>query len=187
MNRTINIIEDYESMKEELRKIITPRTVFVCIGTNSVMFDIFGPLCGDHLKRNKIIYYGDSTNNVNGVNMMDRLNQIYEIDGVDNKDIIAIDAAITKYDYRLNRVQITDESGILPGAGVGRKFPMIGNKSIKMFTLMEKDVKKAMEGYRTCKGMLYDKSDLRSISITARLLCKAIKEVYNEVKLVQSV
>ena len=187
MNRTIDVIEEYDLMKEELRKIITPKTVFVCIGTNSVMFDMFGPLCGDHLKRNKIIYYGDSTYNVNGVNMLDRLNQIYEIDGIDNKDIIAIDAALTKYDYRLNRIQITDESGIFPGAGVGRKFPMVGKKSIKMFTLMDKDAKKAMEGYRTCKGMLYDKSDLRKISISARLLCKAISEIYEEVKLSQTV
>ena len=187
MNKTINVIEDYEEMKEELRKIVTPQSVFVCIGTNSVMFDIFGPLCGDHLKNNKVPYYGDSISNVNGLNMMEILNQIYNIDNIDNDNIIAIDASITKYEYRLNRVQITDETGVMPGAGVGRKFPMVGNKSIKMFTLLEKDLKKVMRGYKTCQGMKNDTSDIRKISISARLLCEMISEVYNEVCAIETI
>ena len=47
--------KDYEEFKNELRKVITPDTVFVCIGTNKVIFDIFGPLCGSKLKRKNIL------------------------------------------------------------------------------------------------------------------------------------
>jgi hypothetical protein len=114
-------------------------------------------------------------------------NQIYNIDNIDNDNIIAIDASITKYEYRLNRIQITDETGIMPGAGVGRKFPMVGNKSIKMFTLLEKDLKKVMKGYKTCQGMKNDTSDIRKISISARLLCEMITDVYNEVCAIETI
>ena len=186
MNKMFDAMEQYEEIKEELRKIITPQSKFVCIGTNSVMFDMFGPLCGDHLKNKQVPYYGDSISNVNGVNMLERLNQIYNVDKIDNEDIIAIDAALTKYEYKLNKLQITDEVGIQPGAGVGRRFPMVGNKSIKMFTLMEKDVNKVIRGYKSCKGITTDTSDIRKISISARILCDLIKEVYNEVCLIEA-
>ena len=41
-------MNNYEYIKEELRKIVTPETIFVCVGTNKVTFDIFGPLCGKY-------------------------------------------------------------------------------------------------------------------------------------------
>ena len=98
--------KEYEEFKNELRKVITPDTVFVCIGTNKVIFDIFGPLCGSKLKRKKIPCFGDCKNNVNAINMYERLNEIYDINDIENKNIIAIDAYITEDGNKLNKIEL---------------------------------------------------------------------------------
>ena len=44
-----------------------------------------------------------------------------------------------------------------------------------------------MRGYKTCQGMKNDTSDIRKISISARLLCEMISEVYNEVCAIETI
>ena len=175
---------DRKQIKEDLKEIMTKDTVFVCVGTNKVVFDLFGPLCGDYLKRKNIPYFGDCEYNVNALTMEDRLKEIYNKNKLENKNIIAIDAAVTDDDEKVNKVLVNKERGIYPGAGVGKKFPMIGNKAIMMFTLNRTDLKYTMEMYRTKslnEGKAYDRADLGRIKRYATDLVDIIEEVYNEV------
>ena len=177
---------DRKQIKEDLREIMTKDTVFVCVGTDKVKFDIFGPLCGNYLKEKNIPYFGDCDYNVNAITMYERLEEIYDINGLQNKNIIAIDAAVTSVDENVNKVVVRKDSGIRPGAGVGRKFPMIGKKAVVMYTLNKADLNRTLVGYRnTSNGKLYDKSDMRRIKKYARELVNIIEEVYNEVQGIQ--
>ena len=172
---------NYNNIKNELRKIINKDTVFVCIGTHKVDFDKFGPICGDYLKNKNIPHFGDSDNNVNGVNMYSRLNEIYKKHNIDNKNIIAIDASVTIKETNVNTIGINKNRGVKPGAGVGKLFPEVGVNSILMYTLSKEDLKITMDSYRTGKGNKYDKSDLELIKENARIVTNLIEEVYNEV------
>lgn len=171
---------DKETMRKELRKIITPDTVFVCVGTNKALFDIFGPLCGSYLKRKNIPYFGDCDYNVNAITMYDRLEEIEKLN-IKNKNIIAIDAAITGDEEKVNKVVVKRNRGVYPGAGVGKKFPEIGKNSIMMFTLIKEDLKPTMDGYRNGKGMMTDRCDIKRIRNYAKELVNVIDEVYKEV------
>lgn len=175
---------DRENIKNDLREIMTRDTVFVCIGTDKVIFDIFGPLCGSHLKRKNIPYYGDCDHNVNAITMYNRLEEI-ERDNIDNKNIIAIDAAVTGDKDKVNKVEVKKGRGIFPGAGVGKKFPVIGVNAIMMFTLNKADLKQTMKAYRNNEGFMHDKADIRRIRKYAKVLVDIIEEVYEEVNSVQ--
>jgi putative sporulation protein YyaC len=176
---------DKEAIRKELKEIITPDTVFVCVGTNKALFDIFGPLCGDYLKRKNIPYFGDCEYNVNALTMYDRLKQIEKLK-INNKNIIAIDAAVTEDENKVDTVVVKRNRGIYPGAGVGKKFPEIGKNSIMMFTLSRKDLKPTMEGYRNGKGMMNDRCNIKRIRRYAKELVNVIDEVYQEVRVTQA-
>ena len=164
----------YDILKEELRKVITPDTVFVCIGSANVQFDTFGPLCGSFLKKKGIPYYGDMVYPVNGVNMYDRLSEIYGRDKILNENIIAIDACLTDNEEKINNIGYRPYAGIDPAKGVGGKFPTVGTKSIVFYALTKKDLKALLKN-----GI--DKSNKQLIKRHAKLVAKTIAEVYQEV------
>ena len=165
---------EYDILKEELRKVMTPDTVFVCIGSANVQFDTFGPLCGTFLKKKGVPYYGDMTNPVNGVNMYDRLSEIYEKDGIKNENIIAIDACLTDNENKINNIGYRPYNGIDPAKGVGGKFPTVGNKSIVFYALTKKNLKELFK-----RGV--DRSNKQLIKRHANLVTDVIAEVYREV------
>lgn len=174
--------KDYEEFKNELRKIITPDTVFVCVGTNKVIFDTFGPLCGSKLQQKRIPYFGDCKYNVNAINMYDRLEEIYKINNIDNKNIIAIDASITADINKLNKLEIKRNRGVKPGAGMGKVFPTIGVNSVLMYTLLREDLYEVLYGYKNSfNGKRKDKADIKIIKERVKVLTTLISEVYNEV------
>ena len=172
---------NYDKMRKELRKMITPDTVFVCIGTNKVRFDEFGPLCGTLLKNKGIPCFGTCEDNVNALTMNHKLDLIYNGCKINNKDIIAIDAAVTASNSRVNKLKIQKGLGVHPGAGVGKTFPVVGENSVIMFTLNKTDLKETMNGYRTGKGRVSDLSNEEIIFEKAVMLTNIIEEVYNEV------
>ena len=165
---------EYDILREELRKVMTPDTVFVCIGSANVQFDTFGPLCGTFLKKKGVPYYGDMTNPVNGVNMYDRLSEIYEKDGIKNENIIAIDACLTDNENKINNIGYRPYNGIDPAKGVGGKFPTVGNKSIVFYALTKKNLKELFK-----RGV--DRSNKQLIKRHANLVTDVIAEVYREV------
>lgn len=173
---------NYDTIKEELRKVITPNTVFACVGTNKVIFDVFGPLCGEMLRRKGVPYYGDYKHNINAITMYNRLHEIYEEDKLDNADIIAIDAAVTEDDNKLNTLVFKDR-GVKPGAGLGKRFPTIGAYSILMFSITRKNLDKSMFHYH--KSLYYgrrkDLSDRSIIRQHAENITNIIAEIYHEV------
>ena len=67
--------------------------IFICIGTNKIVGDSFGPIIGEILKRNvkdrKIKVIGDLTNNINAKNLK---NIKYNWD---NPYVISIDSALS--------------------------------------------------------------------------------------------
>lgn len=175
-------MNNYELIKEELRKVITPETVFACVGTNKVVFDTFGPLCGELLKQKGIPYYGDFDDNINSVTMGRKLHEIYKKDKRQNANIVAIDAAVTEENSKVNKMEFKDR-GVKPGAGVGKNFPMIGDNSILLFTLNREDLNTTMQYYRKGNyiGRKKDLSDREVIKNNAKILTDIIAEIYNEV------
>ena len=165
---------EYDILREELRKVMTPDTVFVCIGSANVQFDTFGPLCGTFLKKKGVPYYGDMTNPVNGVNMYDRLSEIYGRDGIKNENIIAIDACLTDNENKINNIGYRPNAGIDPAKGVGGKFPTVGNKSIVFYALTKNNLKELFK-----RGV--DRSNKQLIKRHANLVTDVIAEVYQEV------
>ena len=101
--------------------------------------------------------------------MYERLNEVYKKNKIDNKNIVAIDASITHNEKNVNAIVINKSRGVKPGAGIGKLFPEVGDKSILMYTLHKEDLNPTIESYRTGEGKKFDKSDLH-----------LIEEVYNE-------
>ena len=164
----------YKDMERELRRIITPETVIVCVGSSRVKFDVFGPLCGTYLKKNGVPCYGDMRDPVNALTMYDKLDLIYNVDKNTNKNIIAIDACISVKGDKMNEIRLDTTSGIKPAAGVGGKFPTIGNTSIVMYTLSAEDVKLVYKGFP-------DVSNRYIIKRQAKLVADMIAKIYHEV------
>ena len=178
----INKYIGLEGIREGLEKVVTKDTVFVCVGSSKVTFDCFGPLMGKLLKERNVPYYGDYKYNVNAITMYDRLDQIYNEDEIDNKNIIAIDAAVTENPDWKNVIVMKEGLGVKPGAGLGRSFPTIGVNSILLFTLTKDELKETMKYYRKelFVGRRKDLSDKELIKEYAVYVADMIEEIYDK-------
>ena len=110
-----------KNYKKEKYDIIS----IICIGTDRVIGDSLGPMVG--YKLNNIAYpnvyvYGTLSSPVHAKN----LNQY--IDKLKNTFVIAVDASVG-IDEHIGYV-IIEEGGILPGAGVDKILPEVGDISI---------------------------------------------------------
>ncbi len=101
------------------------RLVLLCIGTDKVMGDCLGPLLGYMLKKTGYagIIYGDLDSPVHAKNIFEVIEEI-------NKKhphafIIAIDASLGNASH-IGFITLGVGS-ILPGAGVGKSLPRVGN------------------------------------------------------------
>lgn len=101
------------------------RLVLLCIGTDKVMGDCLGPLLGYRLKKTGYsgIIYGDLDSPVHAKNIFDVIEEI-------NKKhprafIIAIDASLGTESH-IGFITLGVGS-ILPGAGVGKDLPRVGD------------------------------------------------------------
>lgn len=106
--------------------------VFLCIGTNKVVGDTFGPFVGQFLmqdisKKKHIHVIGNIQNNVSYLNVKDIINQIYK--EYKKPCIIAVDSALSKQKY-VGKVLVENKKMVL-GEGIGKSEPQIGNISIK--------------------------------------------------------
>ena len=173
----------YEELREALERVITPETVFVCVGSSKITFDVFGPLMGELLKLRNVPYYGDYTHNVNAITMYNMLNKIYKIDKRKNSNIIAIDAAVTENDNEKNTFVFKEGQGVKPGAGVGKQFPIIGSNSILLFTLNNTELQHTLKYYKKSLqiGKLRDLSSLEQIRRHAVRIADMIAEIYDNV------
>ena len=176
---------NFELMREELESMITPKTVFACIGSKNAVFDSFGPICGTLLQKKGVPCYGTKKDMINAATMEYMLNQIYEKDKIDNDDIISIDACVTRNYEKLNGIEIRDK-GVRPGAAVGHFFPVVGKNSIVMYTLTGMELRDTVSFYNlyglgSFVGKRCDPADRKLIQVYADKLTDLIAEIYHEV------
>lgn len=104
--------------------------VVMCIGTDRVIGDAFGPLVGYNIKKYEtetFRVYGDLEDIISANNIDEKLSQIY--DEYYNPFIITIDSALS---YKIKPGSIIIENrGLIPGASLGKNIDRIGNVSIK--------------------------------------------------------
>lgn len=97
--------------------------VFLCIGTDKIIGDAFGPMVGHTLKQNKYNVYGDLKNTVNGTNLIKYINKIYKKHN--NPYIIVIDSALGAQNL-INKI-VVGKGGIIPGSALNKKNKKIGD------------------------------------------------------------
>lgn len=120
-----NVIEILCSV---LRDIINDNTVVVCIGTDRAIGDALGPLVGTMLKNSDFNFpvYGTLDNPIHALNIYESIEHIKKAHP--NGNFLAIDACLGAKN-NIGNIQVR-EGPILPGKGVGKKLPQIGNYSI---------------------------------------------------------
>ena len=123
---------DFYNSLNEIKKEYT-ELIFLCIGTDTMTGDCFGPLVGKNIKnatKQNIIkceVYGDLENPVVFSNIdksLKRIKKLYK-----NPCIIAVDAALSKQ-KNIGKI-IVKSGGIKSGIAINKQKREIGNISIK--------------------------------------------------------
>lgn len=128
-----------EQLYNELTKIITPDTVFACIGAvkTTSYLDSVGPQVGDILKKNGIPFiYGTHDRPYNGLTangMAKMINKFHK-----HNTVIAIDTACAVSEEKLYKIQI-EKGRISPGAGINKKLPKVGDYAIKAYMMLREE------------------------------------------------
>lgn len=174
--------ERINKLYNELIKIITPDTVFACIGAvkTTSYIDSIGPQIGDLLKAVGIPYvYGTHANPYNGLTSekMNKTIKKYH----KNNNVIAIDTCCTKHIEKLYKI-VVENGSIAPGAGVDKKLSRIGNYAIKAFALYTEDLDLIYNGHlyshKECDTIIQEVDDMVYIISTA--IIKAYKYVVQQ-------
>ena len=97
--------------------------VFLCIGTDKIIGDSFGPIVGHYLKKSRYIVYGDLQKTVNGTNLKKYIEEIYSTHN--SPYIIVLDSALGQYDI-VNKI-VVGKGGIIPGSALKKKNKLIGD------------------------------------------------------------
>lgn len=110
------------------KQVPVDSTVILCIGTDRATGDCLGPLVGDYLKKSlpHTAIYGTLERPVHALNLEATIEEIYH--NYDNPFIIAIDASLGTKEH-IGYATLS-HSPLLPGKGVNKKLPAIGNLSI---------------------------------------------------------
>lgn len=102
--------------------------VILCIGTDRATGDCLGPLVGKHLKKvlPYIPVYGTLETPVHALNLEETIQQIHEL--YEDPFIIAVDASLGIPEH-IGYATLS-HAPLVPGKGVNKKLPAIGNISI---------------------------------------------------------
>lgn len=102
--------------------------VILCIGTDRATGDCLGPLVGEHLKEllPEIPIYGTLAHPIHALNLEETIQDIYS--NHKNPFIIAIDASLGIPEH-IGYATLS-KTPLIPGKGVNKKLPAIGNLSI---------------------------------------------------------
>ena len=118
---------EYVSILKRKIKLTNKEILFVCIGTNKVLWDSIGPLVGNYLKEKigteKVL--GDMKKNI-----CSRWDLIYNYKKIKNKYIIAIDTAISEKSVA-DQIYISS-TPIIMGLAMNKNKGKIGDLSIKI-------------------------------------------------------
>lgn len=109
------------------------KIVILCIGTDKVILDSYGPFVGYLLKnvyrlqdKENVVIMGDLKEPIHALNLAKKLEKIDK----DRSLIIAVDAAVT-YSKGRHKEIIIGEGPIEPGNAAGKKLPRTGDIHIK--------------------------------------------------------
>lgn len=171
----------YANFNFELNKVIKKveekkysDLIFICIGTNKIVGDSFGPIVGEILKRNlkqnKIQVIGDLTNNINATNIVKNMKHIECV--YSNPYIISIDSALSN-SIEPGNVFIV-KKGLVPGSALNKKNISIGNIAIK--GIVAKDEKNLIKNYYNLKNVDY-KLILKFSKNISKIILQSIKSL----------
>lgn len=161
-----NFVYDFSyNLRQKIQDLEISKLVFLCIGTNRVIGDCFGPLVGYKLKKffreeKNIEIIGDIDNILCFQNIYDIIKKIPR-----DSFVIAIDAALS------NKVDIgkilVSKGKMSIGRGLNKKSICIGDLSIK--GIVCKDLKKPQYNFRllqnTSLGLVMNMADCVSEGI----------------------
>ena len=168
-----NFVRDFSViLRKKVQNLELSKLIFLCIGTDKITGDSFGPLVGYKLKnlfygKKNIEVIGDLENIVNTVNITQIIEHIktkYE-----NPFLIAIDAAIANK-VEIGRILVSD-SKMNIGGSLNKKI-YVGDVSIK--GIVSKDLKKPQ-----CNFRLLQNVPLSTIMNMADCVVQGIYEVIN--------
>ena len=162
------VIDLLKVIQQKLSLYKLKKMMILCIGTDKVIYDSYGPLVGRELIKydfgDTINIVGSTKNTLNALNLERFINEHKK--EINNSLVICIDAMASN-NYPIGSVIIRDD-GIIPGALYNKKIPKIGDISIcgivgNKFSIMDNEVK------------LDTIMDMRDITIDALLI--AIEEI----------
>lgn len=146
-----NFVCDFSNnLRQKIQDIEISKLIFLCIGTNRVIGDCFGPLVGSKLKHyfsqeENIEVIGDIENIVSIKNVYSIINQIKEQEAF----VIAIDAALS-CNNRIGTI-IVNQNKMNIGSGINKRNLYIGDISIK--GIVAKDFKNPKPNFNALQNM----------------------------------
>ena len=161
-----NFVCDFSNnLRQKIQDIEISKLVFLCVGTNRVIGDCFGPLVGYKLKNffkgeRNIEIIGDIENTICLQNICDVVREIQE-----DSFVIAIDAALSNKND-IGKIVVSKEKMNI-GSGLNKKSIYIGDISIK--GIVSKDFKKPQYNFKmlqnTSLGLIMNMADCVSQGI----------------------
>lgn len=148
--------------------------IFLCVGSDKITGDSFGPLVGNNLEKlfknfyNNIRVIGTLENPVSGLNLQEELKKVYN--KYENPCIIAVDAALSKKED-IGRIIVTD-SKMRFGKGTNKTIVEVGDISIKGIVAIDHKIPK------------YNFNELQrtSLNIVMKLADITSEGIYNAIK-----
>lgn len=147
-----NFVYDFSNnLREKIQDLEISKLVFLCIGTNRVIGDCFGPLVGYKLKElfreeKNIQIIGDIENVVSFQNIQKIISTIKQEDSF----IIAIDAALSSNINKIGTISVS-QNKINVGSSINNKNLYIGDISIK--GIVAKDLRNAKYNFKTLQNI----------------------------------
>lgn len=178
MSREKNL---YNNFIEDFTKVICQQTagkeysniIFLCIGTDRITGDTFGPLVGyklDILFRdtNRINVIGNLSetvccNNINSV--LNNINEQYK-----NPFIVSIDSALSIVPENIGRIKVS-EGGLCIGSGLDKNNVHIGDMNIK--GIVGRDTRKPIQNFKILQNI--------SLNLVMRLADTVSKGIYSTI------
>lgn len=129
-----NFVNEFSSILYNL-KVDIPFSdyIFLCVGSDKIIGDSYGPLVGEKLKEafknvyNNIKIYGTLDNTVSAINLEKTVDEIYA--SYKHPCIIAIDSALAS-ENRIGNIVVSNTK-MQCGKGTNKKMRWVGDISIK--------------------------------------------------------
>lgn len=170
-----NFITDFSSEMYNLKNEVPfSDYIFLCVGSDKITGDAYGPLVGDKLKKliknyyNNVEVFGTLESPVSGVNLEEQIQTIYK--KYKNPCIIAIDSALGS-DNKIGSIIVSNEK-IRLGKSVNKNITKIGDISIR--GVVAKDYKISKYNFSTLQNT--------SLNLVMKLSDVTANGIYNVMK-----